>query len=130
MIPCPGQHCSSGSTYSWICENCKGPVEYGHIDDYLYCNCGRFPYNGCAFKCKENRHGSPFARYDSSTLLKLLRKLEPFDEINVLILARPGLAIDFHQRLLSTTWTYDTLEEAMESKQPEVPRRIFFLLPV
>jgi hypothetical protein len=116
---CPGSHCSSGPTYSWICETCKEPVEYGFIDKFLYCKCGRIYYKHCAFKCKENRHGLPFARYELSVLLKRLRKLELFNELNVLILGETGVGKSTFINAFINYLTYDTLAEAMEAKKLE-----------
>jgi hypothetical protein len=115
----PGSHCSSGPTYGWICEACKEPVEYGFIDNFLYCNCGRFCYKDCTFKCKENWHGLYFERYEPSVLLKRLRKLEPFDELNVLILGETGVGKSTFINAFINYLTYDTLAEAMEVKRLE-----------
>lgn len=118
-LPCPGSHCSSGPKYGWVCETCKEPVEYGFIDDFLYCNCGRFNYKDCAFKCKKNRHGLHFERYTPQVLLKRLRKLEPFDEINVLILGETGVGKSTFINAFINYLTYDTLAEAMAAKRLE-----------
>lgn len=43
-IRCPGSRCQS-TKHVWICETCKGPVEFGFVDIFLYCLCGRFSYD-------------------------------------------------------------------------------------
>ncbi|KAI1798590.1 hypothetical protein F4811DRAFT_566311 [Daldinia bambusicola] len=64
---------------------------YGHTDDYVYCDCGRTPYSAYGLRCNSPKHGSAFARYKDSHLLNLLQTLEPFPELNILILGEMGL---------------------------------------
>ena len=44
-IPCPGPECGPHHLYDWICFKCHVSVEYGHVDRFLYCDCGRTPYD-------------------------------------------------------------------------------------
>ena len=118
-VPCPGRHCSSVPACHWTCERCKQPVEYGYTDDYFYCNCGRVFYKHCLFKCKEDRHGLSFERYDHIVLLQLLRKLEPFEEVNVLILGETGVGKSTFINAFINYLTYETLAEAMDANRLE-----------
>jgi len=118
-VPCPGRHCSSSPGYNWTCGSCKQPVEYGYTDNYLYCNCGRVFYEHCLFKCKDNRHGLSFERYDHNVLLQLLQKLEPFEEVNVLILGETGVGKSTFINAFINYLTYETLAEAMDANRLE-----------
>ena len=44
-IPCPGPECGPHHLYDWICFKCHVSVKYGHVDRFLYCDCGRTPYD-------------------------------------------------------------------------------------
>ncbi|KAK3352214.1 hypothetical protein B0T25DRAFT_580173 [Lasiosphaeria hispida] len=59
-------------------------VEYGHVDDRLYCDCGASPFDAWELKCNDQSHGSIWARYNGDVLMPLLKRLEPFEELNIL----------------------------------------------
>lgn len=85
-IPCPGPECGPHHLYDWICFKCHVSIEYGHVDRFLYCDCGRTPYDRYAFKCQNPEYGSTFGRYKSNKLLRILEDLptprEPADSFN------------------------------------------------
>ncbi|OKL58362.1 hypothetical protein UA08_06186 [Talaromyces atroroseus] len=83
-IPCPKIYCGSTTSHNWFCTRCGTLIEYGHIDDYLYCDCGRCKYTSWSFRCSNTKHGLDFSTYDSVTLAQLLKSLEPFEELNIL----------------------------------------------
>jgi len=71
-IPCPGLECESGVCYSWLCSKCHQSVEYGYIDDRLYCGCGSCRYDLWEFKCNNPKHGSVWKMHDLQKLRQLL----------------------------------------------------------
>ncbi|KAK3502480.1 hypothetical protein B0T13DRAFT_493894 [Neurospora crassa] len=92
-VPCPHQGCDQTLHCQWICALCRSLVEYGHVDDRLYCDCGTTPFDHWDFKCQDQRHGSRWTRYERPVLSQLLSNLKPFDELNILILGETGDAL-------------------------------------
>ncbi len=52
-IPCPTPACEANGPVEWVCAKCKVPIEYGDVDQRIYCDCGRGTYQGYSFKCKD-----------------------------------------------------------------------------
>lgn len=113
-LPCPGSYCvSNAKPYDWICFKCNASIEYGLTDHYIYCDCGRTHYTRYDFKCKEARHGSAFAKFNEMRLLQLLNALEPFPELNILILGETGVGKSTFINAFINYLTFETLDDAI-----------------
>ncbi|KAI0384983.1 hypothetical protein F5Y04DRAFT_203063 [Hypomontagnella monticulosa] len=117
-LPCPGAHCIQTTTDEWICRLCQAPMQYGHADSYIYCNCGRALYSEYEFRCNKATHGSVFTKYGNNAHLKrLLDKLEPFQELNILILGETGVGKSTFINAFVNYIKYDSMEEALKTKK-------------
>lgn len=94
---------------------CRSLVEYGHVDDRLYCDCGATPYDHWDFKCQDHRHGPRWTRYERPVLSQLLNNLKPFDELNILILGETGVGKSTWINAFVNYLSYDTLEDALQA---------------
>jgi GTPase SAR1 family protein len=91
-------------------------VEYGYVDDRLYCNCGACRYDQWEFKCKDPRHGFAWERYDNDTLMNFLKALEPFEELNILILGETGVGKSTWINAFINYLTYHSLDDALRAE--------------
>ena len=98
-ICCPNKYCAqtqkpSGflktATYAkhqWFCPNCNGKIQYG-FDGKFYCLCGCASVDAYKFKCPYSEQNKYEELYN---LDELLKKVDPFKEINILILSESGV---------------------------------------
>ncbi|KAK3399956.1 hypothetical protein B0T20DRAFT_373090 [Sordaria brevicollis] len=114
-VPCPRQSCDQTLHCQWICATCRSLVEYGHVDDRLYCDCGATPFDHWLFKCQDCRHGSQWTQYERPVLSQLLDSLKPFDEMNILILGESGVGKSTWVNAFVNYLSYDTLEDALQA---------------
>jgi GTPase SAR1 family protein len=114
-IPCPGPDCSLTACQDWVCGQCNTSIEYGHTDQYIYCDCGRCEYQYWSFRCSSRRHGYEYKSYDDSRLLRALSLLEPFEELNILILGRTGVGKSTWVNAFTNYLTFPTLDDALEA---------------
>ncbi|KAF3932854.1 hypothetical protein ABW19_dt0209947 [Dactylella cylindrospora] len=114
-IPCPCPSCDRTLQCTWVCSCCEGVIEYGQVDDNLYCDCGSCGCDQWEFKCKDPRHGSTWAHYDKAELRQLLRSLEPFSELNILILGETGVGKSTWINAFVNYLTHETLDDAFDS---------------
>ncbi|KAM0553118.1 hypothetical protein ACHAPJ_007667 [Fusarium lateritium] len=116
-IPCPGRRCDSHLKREWVCADCDQPIEFGFVDDYIYCDCGRSTFSAWEFKCNEELHGRDFDKYSSKQLLGLLKGLGESGYRNVLILGESGVGKSTFINALVNYLTFETLDEAKEASE-------------
>lgn len=116
-LPCPNIDCGATTTRTWHCTRCGAEVEYGHIDDYLYCDCGRSLYIHWDFRCSNPNHGLNFRMYDEDDLLRVLRSLEPFEELNILILGQTGVGKSTWINAFVNYLSFPSLDDAMDAEE-------------
>jgi GTPase SAR1 family protein len=114
-IPCPSAECSSIMRHDWLCAKCGALVEYGHVDQYLYCDCGRCEYRRWDFRCSDSKHGLNFSTYDEAKLLHLLKSLDPFEELNILILGPTGVGKSTWINAFVNYLTFPSLDDALDA---------------
>ncbi|XP_055357494.1 uncharacterized protein LOC129602493 isoform X1 [Paramacrobiotus metropolitanus] len=102
----------------WICERCKGHLEYG-FDDHLYCSCGKAGAKDFAFRCDQMVHG-PNARSflpdHESYLREHLSRLRTMKETNILILGETGVGKSTWINGIINYLTYGELGDAKKGK--------------
>jgi predicted GTPase len=112
-IPCPSTFCSQTLRCNWVCSECYTMVEYGYTDDLLYCSCGGCRFDQWEFKCKDPMHGSEWRKYDNQKLLQLLKALESFEELNILILGATGVGKSTWINAFINYLAFESLDEAL-----------------
>ncbi|KAK5988277.1 hypothetical protein PT974_12419 [Cladobotryum mycophilum] len=110
-VPCPSQSCNS-KNLEWKCPRCLTVIEYGFVDSFFYCECGRCVYNAYEFRCNDPKHKVGFVKYDSDTLHKLLSGLNQADYVNILILGETGVGKSTFINSFINYLSYSTLDEA------------------
>lgn len=115
-IPCPSTSCSRTLRCDWVCSECYSMVEYCHTDDLLYCSCGGCRFDQWEFKCKDPMHGSQWWKYDNQRLLQLLKALESFEELNILILGATGVGKSTWINAFINYLAFESLDEALRAE--------------
>lgn len=117
-IPCPGKDCFDTGSSKWTCPNCRELVSYGFTDTYMYCRCSRYPASCSVFRCRNNKHGPEYAKYDPDHLHKLLAVLDRTEEYNILILGKTGVGKTMFINVFYSYLNFETLDDAMDYKGP------------
>jgi predicted GTPase len=116
-ISCPKIDCIPSAKQDWICTRCNGLIEYGHINEFLYCDCGRCEYKWWSFRCSNSKHGLNFETYEEPRFLQRLKALEPFEELNILILGATGVGKSTWVNAFVNYLSYPTLDDALEAEK-------------
>ncbi|CAJ0552407.1 Ff.00g063860.m01.CDS01 [Fusarium sp. VM40] len=115
-IPCPHYGCDQKLQCNWICGSCQAGVEYGIVDGLLYCDCGASTYYKWMFQCNDPRHGSGWHRYKREELLELLKALEPFEDLNILILGETGVGKSTWINAFINYLSHESVDDALEAE--------------
>ncbi|RYP83149.1 hypothetical protein DL769_001455 [Monosporascus sp. CRB-8-3] len=116
-IHCPQAYCDRTLQPSWICSACHTIVEYGYVDDLLYCDCGSCHFDDWEFKCNDPKHGTSWIKFDSTAFKRYLDALEPFEELNILILGETGVGKSTWINAFINYLTFDTLDESIAAEE-------------
>lgn len=114
-IPCPGGQSCGREARDWVCTKCRVKVEFGVVDAFLYCECGRAQLSSISFNCQQG-HGDQYTRYPPQYLQKLLKGLPTPPETNVLILGETGVGKSTFINSFINYLSFQGLDEALAAK--------------
>jgi hypothetical protein len=117
IVPCPGARCDPNTQCDWICSKCHLALEYGKVDDYIYCDCGRVAIHRWSYKCKDLAHGESFVTYRRHELPDQLKHLRPRTELNVLILGETGVGRSTFINAFINYLAFPSLDEGMLAEE-------------
>ena len=116
-LPCPHPGCDPQDVCTWSCQRCLEDVEFGSCDGFLYCDCGRAPYDRVGFNCQKPTHPpGQFSHFERQRLRRLLLSLPPPREINILILGETGVGKSTFVNAFINYLTFLLLDEALKAE--------------
>jgi GTPase SAR1 family protein len=116
-MACPGSDCKLNAIHDWICATCYSIVEYGHDDEYIYCECGRCDFRYWSFRCSNRKHGPGYFKYNMASFVEILKNLEPFEEFNILILGPTGVGKSTWINALINYLVFPSLDDALKTNE-------------
>lgn len=114
-IACPGQDCHSNEKLEWVCNKCHENVEFGSLDGYFYCDCGRVPYTQVTFHCQRKTHQQAYESYDRNQLQSILRNLPDPREVNILIMGETGVGKSTFVNAFINYLTFTSLDDGLKN---------------
>ncbi|PAV64127.1 hypothetical protein WR25_05624 [Diploscapter pachys] len=100
----------------WYCADCRERLQYDFKRNF-HCECGHASINTFLFRCSDPNHKADFIGFDDNYISSLVDKVQPYEEINILILGETGVGKSTWINGLSNYLTYSTMEEAEHGKQ-------------
>ncbi|KAJ6255890.1 hypothetical protein Dda_9349 [Drechslerella dactyloides] len=128
-LPCPSPHCDKTLQCAWICSECQNAVEYGFIDDQLYCNCGSCRYDQWELRCKQLEHGTTWHSYPKEEMKRLLDNLDSFPELNILVLGESGVGKSTWINAFVNYLAHDTLYDALDHVEQNSGGELRWVVP-
>ncbi|XP_055341675.1 uncharacterized protein LOC129590459 [Paramacrobiotus metropolitanus] len=126
VLPCPGANKKScqmmKKTFEWKCGNCNQVLEYG-FDDNFYCACGKAPAEAFVFQCGSPKHGWEYVGFEPADLRWVLKEIQPFEEVNILVLGETGVGKSTWINGFANFLTYAHLEDALADPIFLIPSR-------
>ncbi|PAV70955.1 hypothetical protein WR25_20930 [Diploscapter pachys] len=110
-----GNFCSK-DIREWYCADCRERLQYDFKKNF-HCECGHSPVKTFLFRCSDPNHKVGFIEFDDKYISSLVSKIQPYKEINILILGETGVGKSTWINGLSNYLTYSTMEEAEHGKQ-------------
>ncbi|PAV88735.1 hypothetical protein WR25_10998 isoform C [Diploscapter pachys] len=110
-----GDFCSK-DVREWYCADCRERLQYDFKRNF-HCECGHAPVNTFLFRCSDPNHKVDFIGFDDNCISSLVDKIQPYKEINILILGETGVGKSTWINGLSNYLTYSTLGDAEHGKQ-------------
>ena len=109
------------SECQWRCSNCKETIEYGVIDKYLYCSCGRANALDAKFRCNDIKHGITFDTVDKEILQQALSSfVASVKEINMVLLGETGVGKSTWINGIANYFAFSSLKDAIDVKDMRV----------
>ena len=103
------------SECQWRCNNCKETIEYGVIDKFLYCSCGRANALDVNFRCNDIKHGIAFDTADKKILQEALSSfVASVKEINLVLLGETGVGKSTWVNSIANYFAFSTLKDAID----------------